>query len=52
MDGVQPDAIILAIGLNDFINNAPLGAWDALFNVPEQPDNFCQAYVHMVRMLR
>lgn len=46
-DEHNPDIILIAMGVNDYSYNAPLGTWDGSTAI-ENTDDFSQAYAYML----
>jgi len=48
---VQPDIIIVKLGINDFNNNALLGDYDGSTTLPTNPTKFLDAYAIMLNLI-
>lgn len=49
--GVNPDIIIVKLGINDFNNNAPLGTYDGTTALPNDPSYFTNAFAIMLNLI-
>ena len=50
-DGINPDIILIEMGVNDFINNVPLGSYDGTTELTNDLSNFRSAYANLLKKI-